>query len=298
MAQHLHGGITLVKRLRQNPVWERPEYGYCWVDLLLLANDADRETQIRGQRVELKRGQLAWSIRGLEIEWGKSAEWIEKFLSFCQDHGMVKVDSKKNRGTILTILNYDAYNRPNPPKNGTDSGTEPEWNRERGIGKEKGERASAPPPEAFPEIPADETLQCFCGDYRDLARGVTNGIGEVWWRGWVASKIGGRAPFPRDWKRALISAFTADLVSRHPKAIAALSGSQSGHLDSAKPPTGNGENKKNGGRSVAQARFELSRELEELQERLEAAHNIGVEPKAKDVKREQELKREIKQLEN
>lgn len=301
---NLIGSITLVKRLRQNPVWQRHDYGYCWVDLLMLANDEARETFVQGEKIPLQRGQLAWSLRSLEKEWKKSGEWLTRFLSFLTDEGMITVDSNRRR-TIITILNYEAYNpakavTDTDTETGSKADTETEQKGEVGKGNGKGERASAPPPESFSEIPDYKTIQSFCGDYRDAARGVNHGIGEVWWRGWLANLSRSSRPFPSNWKRALTTAFTADLVARHPKALAALGNGS----DSAQPLTGTGENKKNrgpsatagNGRSPAQARFEISRELEAVSERLDACHEIGSQPDAKDVEREKELKKMLRDL--
>jgi len=299
----LIGSIRLFKRLRKHPVWERSDYGYCWVDLLLLANDQERVTFVQSERIPLKRGQLCWSLRSLEKEWKKSGEWVTRFLQFLVDENMVTVDSNRRR-TIITILNYETYNAPEPGSEtvtepGSETVTEPEQKGEMGKGNRKGERASAAPHEPFPEIPDDETVQCFCASHRDAARGCTAGIPEVWWRGWLASRLASRAPFPTAWKRALVSAFTADLISRHPKALG--KSAASARLD------GQGaENKKNApvladghlpdGRSVRQARFEMSKELEAVQARLDAAYELGERPDAGDKRRERELKEALKAL--
>ena len=93
----LEGNITLTKRLQRHPVWMRepPSYGQAWVDLLLLANDRPRIVTINGENIELKRGQLAWSIRRLEREWNRSGEWIDRFLKFCRDETMLLVDTTR-----------------------------------------------------------------------------------------------------------------------------------------------------------------------------------------------------------
>ena len=302
MTDTLQGSITLTKRLRRNPVWERVDYGYCWVDLLLLANDQERETFIQGEKVTLKRGQLAWSLRSLEKEWKKSGEWVSKFLSFCKDHDMITVESNR-RYTIITILNYEAYNplftvtEPDT-ETGSVTVTEPEQKGEMGIGNRKGEVPRPSRSTPFPEIPSDETVQQYCADYRDQARGVTAGIPEVWWRGWLANLLSRRGAFPNDWKRALTNAFTADFIARHPKALASV------RLDTAGTGTGDSKLKKTGapfsagaGQSPAQVRFKLDRELEDVQARLDAAHETSTEPKASDKRRENELKQMIKNLE-
>jgi hypothetical protein len=290
----LLGCVRIHKRLRQHVVWSRPDYGWAWIDLLMLANDRPRQTFIKGKAISLERGQLAWSLRGLEKEWEKSGEWIQQFLKFLKDQDMVRVNSNALR-TIITIVNYDAYNpQSTVTQTGsetdaeavTQTGSETVRNRERGIGNRKGERASGPP-EDFPETPTDEQIQAFCDTYRDLARGCENGIPEVWWRGWLASCLRSRNGLPKDWQRAVSAAFTADLVARHPKAL-------SRRLDSAQPDPGTGENKKSG-RSPAQARFEISKELESIQDRLEAAYELNQPPDEADRAREQILKKQLNQ---
>ena len=293
MSEKLEGKICLMKRLRRNPVWERHDYGYCWVDLLLLANDQDRETFIKGEKVFLKRGQLAWSIRSLEEEWGKSAEWIERFLTFCKEHGMVKVEARKNRGTLITVLNYDAYNPPvavTEPDTKPDSDpvtepdTKPEWKGEVGNGNRKGERATPPEnPEnaGFAEAPDESEVLAFAASFPgDLPRGIPAGIPAVWSADWFRYKVG-TGTLPKKWREKMAADFARDFTARHPKALGAHGVTR---------PAGQG------GRTAAQERFELSRELEELQVRLDAAYENSIEPSAKDRAREKELKSLIKAL--
>lgn len=210
----LKGNLTLTKRLRRHSVWlrEPPSYGQAWVDLLLLANDKPRSVVIHGETIDLKRGQLAWSIRTLEREWNRSAEWIERFLKFCRDESMILVDSTRRR-TLITILNYEAY-QTNAPETepGTDTetepdtkpGTEPEQKLETGIGRGNLEGTAT-------EIPSDLEVQEFCASYQDLARGI-EGIPSAWWTGWFANRIAHwRSPF--DWKRSLVMAHLSDWLN-------------------------------------------------------------------------------------
>lgn len=289
----LEGSVRVSKRIRQHPIWQRPDYGWAFVDLLLLANDAPRTAIINGEAIPLKRGQLAWSLRALEKQWGKSGEWINHFMEFCRDHEMVNVDSNRRR-TIITILNYAAYNPPVAVTDTvTETGSEPdteavtdtvtttEQKGERGIGNRKGE--------AHPtEIPDDSAIRTFCENWPgDPARGIPAGIPEVWWSGWVANRLGDEKKWPRDWQRALLLAFRADFLNRHPKALANLT----------PPPHGNsGEISKKTGASVAQQRFELSRELEGITDRLEAAYETNVAPDSRDVQREREINQLLKNL--
>jgi len=229
MSERLEGSVRLSKRLRQNSIWQRKDYGWAWVDLLLLANDRPRTVFLGGMQVNLRRGQLAWSIRGLAKEWEVSREWVESFLQFCQEQIMLKVDSNTKR-TVITILNYEAYNRPiyatdpatepatdpatNPATDpATEPATEPQWNKEGGIRNGKGEEATTD----FVVIPSDSEVEAFCAAFQDLARGIT-GIPEVWWRGWLSHQLS-RPVFPVQWQASLRNAFLGDWVARHPKAL-------------------------------------------------------------------------------
>ena len=296
----LRGSITVTKRLRQHAIWDREpfSYGQAWIDLLLLANDSPRPVTINGEVIQLERGQLAWSQRKLEGEWKRSGEWVARFLRFCQDETMIVITSKKNRGTIISVLNYDTYN-PLPTvtdsvtepgsETVTDSVTEPEWKGEVGIGSRKGE-AKTPPKEGFAEMPSEAEVLAFAQAFPgDLTRGIPATIPEAWALGWLAHRS--RPEHGKKWREKMRLDFVSDWVSGQPKARGqGLSG-----LTSA--ATGQ---KKNGGqtpgRSPAQARFELSRELEAVQERLDAAHDNNGEPRAADVKRERELKQLIREL--
>jgi hypothetical protein len=155
-----------------------------------------------------------------------SREWVETFLAFCQDEGLIKRDTSNNRKPVITILNYKTYNPPyyagEPAEPTTDKPAgepaeppagEHTRKREEGTGKGKGEAPAA----NFSEYPNDSEVGEFCGEFEDLAHGV-RGIPEIWWRGWLAAALT-RQTFPADWKRALRNAFLGDWVARHPKAL-------------------------------------------------------------------------------
>jgi hypothetical protein len=294
----LRGTIHVTKRVRNHPVWESNE-PYCrraaWLDLILLANDKPRTVAIHGQAIELKRGQLVWSIRSLEKEWHKSSEWITSFLKFCADHAMIKVDTQKNRGTIITILNYDVYNPLLPDtdsvsetgtKPDTDSVSETEWKVERGIGSRNKEGGSAPPPTTdFAEVPFQAEVLQFAAAYPgDLSRGIPPRISEAWALDWFAWRSSARS-WPKKWRDDLTLRFVSDWVSGNAKARSA--GQKNG-----------GAPVQTDGRTPASKRFELSRELEELNAHLDALHEANVQPPAATVKREREIKAELAKLGN
>ena len=283
----LRGNIIISRRLREHAIWQRPDYGWAWVDLLMLANNRDGTKHLNGEFVDVKRGQLLWSLRSLEKEWNKSGEWLTGFLKFCKDQNMVKIDSNRRR-TIITVLNYEAYN-PSVTETETDtetvSVTETETDTlteqkgERRKEKEKGERATPPKKpenEGFSELPNESEILSFAEGYAgDLARGIPAHFPPRWSSDWLRYKLANPATFPKKWREKMLSDFVSDFVSGHPKARGVeLGGKKNGAA---------------GTRSPAQARFEMSRELEELQVKLDACHENDVAPNPRDKAREKEL---------
>lgn len=207
----LIGSVRVSKRIRNHAVWlrEPPSYGQAWIDLLLLTNDAPRFVTLNGERFELKRGQLCWSQRGLEQQWKRSREWIQRFIQFLCDENAISVEVT-GRKTIVTVLNYDAYQsseqtslQTNEPSG--EQTADQSRNGELVIGK-----GNAEPP--LPEIPDDAAIREFCAGFKDLASGV-EGIPEVWWTGWVSMRVSSAHPFPRDWKRAMALAHRSDWLN-------------------------------------------------------------------------------------
>lgn len=223
--QPTEGTIRLHRRIIDHDVWNNPEYLKAWIDLLLLARNKDGSTIERGQTVLLKRGEVYRSYRQLVTRWGKSWEWVKSFMKFCELKLMVKVKSS-NHGTIITIINYDAYNwiedqgncltfqaqpetqQPSAPPS-AEQGAKP---LQREKKKEEGESS-----EEFPEIPSEREIEEFCNSCSDMSRGYSC-IPEIWWRNWLSYKLG-QNRFPVRWKEALKSAFLADFIARHPRAL-------------------------------------------------------------------------------
>lgn len=102
------------------------------------------------------------------------------------------------------------------------------WKQQAGVltGEQKGKGMEGTGTEGngsgtATEIPSDEDVRLFCTLFQDLSRAI-DGIPEVWWRGWLATRLQSRN-FPSDWQRCLVNAFIGDFVARHPKAMGASS---------------------------------------------------------------------------
>lgn len=254
-----------------------------YTDLWRWANDRDRVFAIRGQRVSLRRGQLAYSMLTLAERWRWSREKVQAVLTEFQNLGLITFTTSKLTTTI-TVLDYDIYNpctsvldaekdteSSNASDNGTsnesgiesgnapDNGTSTEGGRE----KEEGRRGNARAREEAPLVegrivPTDAEVSEFCASYQHLALGIS-GIPGAWWRGWLAAQLGSGRPFPSNWKRVLELRFTADWMN------ASSPGHRSARGNLSMAPFGSEKIAKNGGISVGQQKFELDRRLRELE---------------------------------
>ena len=284
----LRGNIVISRRLLTHEICQTGPANYLsgWLQLIGWANDRDRTVMFNGETVQLKRGQLAWSLRRLEKEWDRSPEWVSKYLAWLRERDMIRVDSTR-RGTIITLQNYDAY-QPKPStepstEQVTEQGTEQGLNRELRKEKEELRRGEEPPPKK--EFSILEEVGAFCVAYEDSKRGI-KGIPEGWWTGWLASCLENDRPLPKNWQEVVKLRFMADLAAGHPKAVEGLPGLESKKNAPASPD----------GQSPAQRRFMLTRELAEVSRRLDECHELVMEPDPADVLREKELKAAIAAL--
>jgi hypothetical protein len=76
--------------------------------MLLLANYKDGIYRKRGNRIDVLRGQLAWSIKGLADRWGWGQGRVSRFLKELKNDEQIEYQ-KSNLTTLITIINYDQY---------------------------------------------------------------------------------------------------------------------------------------------------------------------------------------------
>lgn len=79
-----------------------------WIDILLFANHKPNAFYIRGNKIEVGRGQFARSETGLATRWRWSRNKIRTFLALLEKDGKI-VQQKNNPLSLYTVLNYDQY---------------------------------------------------------------------------------------------------------------------------------------------------------------------------------------------
>jgi len=120
----LKGEISLIRTLTDHAVWQGDlAVRGAWIDLLLRANTDPAILLIRGENVEVKRGQLLWSIQNLAKKWGVCDERASKILAYLQRLGCIRVESSRRR-TVITVCNYEVYQTPFVAVSDTDADTD------------------------------------------------------------------------------------------------------------------------------------------------------------------------------
>lgn len=123
----MSGYVKLHRGWRDNAIF-RGEFSRAdaWVWLIEHAAWKPAKARIKGQPVELARGELSFSVRFMAAKWGWSKSRVDRFLAELEAENMVKITAKSrdNSGTttgttaghpagqgasIISLCNYDKY---------------------------------------------------------------------------------------------------------------------------------------------------------------------------------------------
>jgi hypothetical protein len=103
----MSGWVKIHRRLASHELWDADPFsrGQAWVDLIFMANHKDRF--VSGEKV--KKGGIITSQVKLAKRWGWSRSKTQRFLSYLEKEGMIKMSVSTKRA-YLTICNYESYN--------------------------------------------------------------------------------------------------------------------------------------------------------------------------------------------
>lgn len=104
------GWIKLYRQIQDNPLWTSEPFtrGQAWVDLLVLANHKKGFLRVRGQLVEVERGQVGWSQVKLAKRWSWSRGKIIRFLNELETKQQIE-QQKNNITSVISIVNFEYY---------------------------------------------------------------------------------------------------------------------------------------------------------------------------------------------
>lgn len=105
------GWIAVYRCIVDHWIWNTSSKRFQrWIDLLFLASWKDRETGFGQTIIHLNRGQLVTSTRQLMRRWGTNNTTVDTTLKLFEENGMISCDKTRKR-TIITIINYNKYQR-------------------------------------------------------------------------------------------------------------------------------------------------------------------------------------------
>lgn len=105
-----NGWIKLHRKIFDNPLYFSEPFTriQAWIDLLLLANHSGQYFYIRGNRIDVKRGEVAHSMESLAQRWRWSRGKVLRYISQLENSQMI-VQQKSHVITKLSITNYNTY---------------------------------------------------------------------------------------------------------------------------------------------------------------------------------------------
>lgn len=103
------GWIRVYRQVQDCWIWNgKFDTGRAWIDLLLLANHRDKKITIDHEIVTIERGQFHTSLKKLADRWKWDKRTVGKYLDMLESDGMI-AQSRSEKGTTLTIVNYDIF---------------------------------------------------------------------------------------------------------------------------------------------------------------------------------------------
>jgi hypothetical protein len=118
------GYICLHRAIQENKFYfsERFTKTSAWIDLLLLARHKAGVIYLKGIEINLNRGDVAYSMLSLAERWQWDRKTVKQYLTQLQAEGMIRVKHSRTTTTIISILKYDIYQRPEGIRKNTDIG--------------------------------------------------------------------------------------------------------------------------------------------------------------------------------
>lgn len=108
----------------------------CWGDLIEKAAYEERRVEYMGQFITLKRGEQIASLRDLEerwLRWAVTKAFVRSFLNDLKNDTMIRITNPSYHVTLISIVNYDAYQSMEVVRGGGKNGTKNTTKRTTGA---------------------------------------------------------------------------------------------------------------------------------------------------------------------
>jgi len=107
------GWVKMHRAVREHWIWQNADYFKWWTDLIMEAGYEPRRVLVRGQVVQMARGEIQTSIVELSKRWGKARSVVQKFLDLLISENMIELTQCSYFGTGIKLLNYGLYQDKN-----------------------------------------------------------------------------------------------------------------------------------------------------------------------------------------
>jgi hypothetical protein len=134
------GYIMLWRSMFEHELWHSEPFtrAQAWIDIIANANYRDSVFFVRGNKVEVKRGQLAKPLRWYCDRWNWSRGKVERYFDYLE--AGKQIDQHKSHViTVIEVKNYNKYQ----PNEQTESETDKQTDRQH---KNKGIKGNNKPP--------------------------------------------------------------------------------------------------------------------------------------------------------
>lgn len=202
------GWFTISRKLLDCDLWLAEPFtrGQAWIDLIGLARFRAGHVRIKGLRIDLRKGQLAYSEVGLSVRWRRSRGWVRRLLTELENDQRI-AQQKNNVTTLITIINYEAYQSGDTANSTADDTAESTAGGTRKNNGNNGNNGNTPcsPPRgtgrgrAKFKKPTIADVTAYCQE-RGNTIDPQSFIDHYEANGWVCGK--NRTPM-RDWKAAI-----------------------------------------------------------------------------------------------
>jgi len=106
------GYIKLHREIQDNWLWFAEPFtkAQAWIDLIMIARHHDKAHSlfVRGNKIDIKRGQIARSQESLASRWKWSRKKVVNFLNLLEKEHQI-AQQKSKTISIITIINYDSF---------------------------------------------------------------------------------------------------------------------------------------------------------------------------------------------
>lgn len=119
------GWIKLYRKITENPLYFSEPFTrmQAWIDMLILAAHNDNFFYVRGNRVNISKGEIGYSQENLAKRWKWSRGRVSRFIKQLETDGMI-VQQKSKIITTISIANYHTYQHGGTTDDTTNSTTD------------------------------------------------------------------------------------------------------------------------------------------------------------------------------